>query len=208
MPIAKNTGGDFTPAPAGTHLARCIGVVSLGTQTPTNPTFSPTFKIMLVWELPEEIMEGGKAMTISKEFTCSLSEKSNLRPLLESWRGRPFTAKELEGFDVADVLDAPCLVSIIHKQSAKGKTYANVSSVAKLPKTMKAMDRVNELVHYEIEQGKDKVYDSLPEWIRKKIAACTEWIAHPEPPSHSSEESPDAEPEYDPSLPPDEEVPF
>lgn len=190
MPIAKETGGDFTPAPAGTHLARCIGCVSLGTQPQNNPKFDATFKIMLVWELPDELLDGGKAMTVSRELTCSLSEKANLRHLLESWRGKSFTREELDGFDVQDVVDVPCMITVIHKTSAKGRTYAEVSAVTKLPKSVPAKARVNELVRYEIEDGKNAVYESLPEFVRKKIASCAEWIAQP-----AQEAQPDAPPD-------------
>ena len=30
MPIIAKTGGDFTPAPAGTHAAVCVDVIDLG----------------------------------------------------------------------------------------------------------------------------------------------------------------------------------
>src|SRR5688572_25099842 len=115
MPIAKSTGSTFTPAPEGVHISRCIGCVSLGTQQPSSPQFMASFKIVLIFELPNErvVQDGAKAQTVSKEFTCSLSEKANLRKMLESWRGRPFTKEELEGFDVMNVVDVPCMISVI-----------------------------------------------------------------------------------------------
>ena len=59
----KNDGGDFTPAPAGNHIAICFGVVDLGTQHSEAFTWKdkhvpasdkPT--IMLMWELPNEFV--------------------------------------------------------------------------------------------------------------------------------------------------------
>lgn len=175
--IVKETGGDFTPAPAGTHIARCFGMVSLGTQLPNNPQFNPAFKIMLMFELPDEPLSGdsGKVLTISKEFTASLSEKSNLRHDLEGWRGRSFTKEELQGFDVVQVVGHPCMLTVIHKQSAKNKTYAAITGISKLPKNTGAPAAVNDNLIYEIENGRNKVFDSLPEWVRKKITACVEW---------------------------------
>jgi hypothetical protein len=35
---------------------------------------------------------GGRA-----QYTLTLAEKGNRRPMLEAWRGRKFTAQELEG---------------------------------------------------------------------------------------------------------------
>jgi hypothetical protein len=197
MPIARNVGEAFVPCPEGTHIARCIGCISLGTQPQNNPQFAPAFKIMLVWELPDELLPSGDAMTVSKELTCSLAEKANLRHLLESWRGRQFTALELQGFDVASVVDAPCMLTVIHKKSAKGSVYADVSTAAKLPKGVQPKERFNELVRYEIEQGADAVYASLPQWVQKKIALAAEWIAQPTKPAPRSQEPRTPEPQPD-----------
>lgn len=176
MPIAKNSGGDFTPLPAGSHVARCFAVISLGTQQ--SPMFPSSFKVMLMFEVPGEtisIDNKPMPMTIQKEYTLSLSEKSNLRRDLQSWRGREFTAKELEGFAVETVVGVPCMLSVIHKANAQKKTYANISSISGLPKGVQCPAQVHKSIKYEIEQGGDETYNSLPEWIRKKIAICGEW---------------------------------
>lgn len=201
MPIAKDTGGSFEPVPSGTHAARAISVISLGTQPSNNPQFPPRFKVMIGWELPDELLEVNgekKPMMISKEYTLSLQEKANLRHDLESWRGKPFTADELAGFAVETLLGVPCLLTVIHKTKPDGKTYANISSVSKLPKSMTCAEQVLPTVHYEINQGEDDVFDALPEWIQKKIAKCAEWDGGPGP-SHDSSERPASD---------DDEIPF
>lgn len=204
MPIARAIGGDFKPAPEGTHMARCIGVISLGTQDSNSPQFKPSFKVMIVWEIPDEIMDGGKAMTVQKEYACFLSDRANLRHDLVSWRGREFTAVELDKFDVVSVLDAPCMVSVIHKTSAKKKVYAVVNSVAQIPRGITPKPRVNELVSYEIEQGRDTTFSSLPQWIQNKIAACHEWTAQP-----AQEAQPEAPPDdWEPGTSGEEPPPF
>jgi hypothetical protein len=207
MPIAKNSGGDFTPLPAGSHVARCFAVISLGTQQ--SPMFPSSFKVMLMFEVPGEtinIENKPIPMTIQKEYTLSLSEKSNLRRDLQSWRGREFTAKELEGFAVETVVGVPCMLSVIHKANAQKKTYANISSISGLPKGVQCPAQVHKSVKYEIEHGGDEVYNSLPEWIRKKIAMCGEWSQ----PSHvqQKEQSTAPEPETDDEESGDPEVPF
>lgn len=140
--------------------------------------FEPSFKVMLMFEVPGETVNmDGKPMpmTIQKEFTLSLSEKSNLRRDLQSWRGRELTAKELEGFAVETVCGVPCMLSVIHKVTAQKKTYASISSISALPKGVQCPAQVHKSIKYEIEQGGDEVYNSLPDWIRKKIALCEEW---------------------------------
>lgn len=201
MPTAKETGKDFKPMPAGSHVSRCFAVISLGTQN--SPNFPASFKVMLMFEVPgEPITIDGKPapMTIQREYTLSLSEKANLRHDLESWRGRQFTPTELEGFQVEKVVGQPCMLSVIHKQTAKNKIYAAISSIAGLPKGVVCPPAWHEAITFEIEDGESETYKALPEWIRKKIAACEEWAVG----SSSPEPEAEAEPEADSG----EDIPF
>lgn len=205
MAIAKSSGGTFEPVPQGTHPARCFAQISLGTQHSEN--FPDSFKVMLMWELPEQVIEkdGGETfpMVISKEYTCSLNEKANLRRDLVSWRGREFTETELAGFDVSQVVGAPCLLNVIQTQSTKGKTYSKIASISPLPKKMAAEKQVHESVKYEIESGRSETFQKLPEWVQKKINACVEWNQQPAKPAskppvtHQAEIAGDGPPESD-----------
>lgn len=180
MPIAKQNK-TFTPVPAGTHIARAVHCISLGTQ-PAQGEFLATFKVMLGFEIPDEVVihietKEEKPMLVSKEYSRSLGKKANLRRDLESWRGREFTTEELNGFPVENVLDKPCMLNVIHKTSATGNTYAVIASISPLPKGVKCKDRVHELLHYEIEQGKScPEWEKLPEFIKAKISQCEEWV--------------------------------
>ncbi len=179
MPIAKQSGEDFTPLPTGSHVARCIACISLGTQQ--SPMFPARFKIMLMFEVPGETVtiDGKPApMTIQKEYTLSLSEKANLRHDVESWRGREFTPTELDGFDVGNVVGAPGMLSVIHKTSANKKVYANIASIVGLPRGVSCPPIWHKAIKYEIEAGEDATFKSFPQWIQKKIQACDEWT-HP-----------------------------
>src|SRR5262249_26776088 len=49
-----------------------------------------------------------------------------LRPFLEQWRGRDFTPEELQGFNLAKLKGANCLLTVQHKDTDKGDTWANV----------------------------------------------------------------------------------
>lgn len=163
-------GGDFTPAPAGSHAARCCWVIDLGVQKGGN--YGAKHKALLGWELPEELMtEGdraGEPFFISCFYTVSLSEKANLRHDLESWRGRSFTEKELEGFNLRNVLGAPCLLTVSHI-TKDGQTKARVAGVSPLPKSMHCPDRINPLRCFDLDAPDWDVYRSLPEWVQKMI---------------------------------------
>lgn len=165
--IAKNEGGDFVIVPAGAKVARCYRIIDLGTQW--NERYGKnTKKILISWEFPNELMDDGKPFAISGFYTNSLNEKANLRRDLESWRGRGFTEKEEEGFNIVNVLDKTCYLNVIHNVSG-GKTYANISSIMPLPKEMSCPEAINPLVTFDMDNFDEEVFKALPEGIQKMI---------------------------------------
>lgn len=139
MPIiakaSSNNDSEFIPAPSGTHSAVCVDVVDLGIlKTSFGGKEKQQHKIYIVWQIAED-MENGKPFIVRKRYTLSLFDKAALFNDLTSWRGKPFTAAELEGFDVETVVGAPCMLSVLQESKAD-KTYANVKAVSKLPKGM------------------------------------------------------------------------
>lgn len=136
MPIiAKASGGNFIPAPEGTHSAVCVDVVDLGLlEVKWKNETKIQHKVKVVWQIEEE-MQDGKPFLVSKRYTLSLHEKAGLRKDLESWRGRAFSEEELKGFDVENLLNVPCLLNVVHN-GATGTIYANVSTIMRLPKSM------------------------------------------------------------------------
>lgn len=201
MPILKQSESTFEPVPEGAHVARCYGMISLGTQPSNNPKFKPAFKIVLQFELPEEmiIINGEEKPMMTSHFLTaylgSVNKPSKTNLFLTAWRGRSFTEKELSGFDLAAVVGAPCLLNIIH-ETKDGKTRERIASVSPLPKGTKAPPAINPVVKYEIEQGRDKVFAVLPEWMRNMIEKCEEWThpaaaQEPEPEPDPSDESSD-----------------
>ena len=153
--ILKDTGSSsFTPCPAGSELARCIHLIDLGTQTSTfDGETKSARKILIAFEVlsAETRRENGEPFILSKRFTVSLHEKSALRKMCTSWRGRDFTPAELKGFDLATVLGKDAFLSIVHTEK-DGKTYANIAAVMKPPKSMTAPEgTANEpLLHWDM----------------------------------------------------------
>lgn len=138
MPIiAKDSGGDFTPAPEGLWPGVCVDVVDLGM---LDSQFGPTHQIELRMVLvAEPALPTGKPHMAVRRFTLSLGEKSNLRPFLESWRGRKFTPEELAGFDLEKLIGACGQFQIIHTVSKKGKTYGKIQTAVPYPRGMEKM---------------------------------------------------------------------
>jgi hypothetical protein len=183
---SKNT----VPAPAGSHIARCFGVIDLGTHD--NPKFGTSArKILLQFELPTETHvfrdeNGPEPFCVSREFSASLGKKSNLRPFLEGWRGRSFSDDELKKFDISVLAGQPCLLSVVHAQNGE-KTYANIAGAMKIPKGMVVPDPINKTVTFSLEEGDydEAVLNALPEWIRTKVGESPEYksIASDSPPT-------------------------
>ena len=171
----------FEIIPAGSYPARCYSMIELGTKEETYQGVSKMVnKVRITWELPTETMvfkeeRGPEPRVISKEFTLSMHEKANLRAFLENWRGKSFTEKEAEAFDVTNLLGVPCLLSITHKAATNGNTYANISSVSLLPKGMECPEMINERQELSFDDFKQELFDQLPEFIKEKISMSDEY---------------------------------
>jgi hypothetical protein len=180
---AKDKSPSIDPVPAAVHVAVCYGVVDLGTQF--NPKFNKhTRKVLLLWELPQcraDFERDGKLQNlpraISRRYTLSLSEKANLRRDLESWRGRKFTAQELEGFDIEAVIGAPCQLQIVHEAGSDGRTYAEISAIMALPKGTARPKPENAPLSFSFEgaQARPELPAHMPDWIKEIIAQSREW---------------------------------
>lgn len=188
MPIVvRETSGPQVPA--GTHLAICYRIVDLGTQPDSG--FGEKEKVCLFFELPHEriTIDGReKPMGISRFYTKSLSKKASLRKDLVSWRGREFTKEELEGFELKNILGKPCQISVVTNENNKSV----IDAVVAIPKGMTCPPAQNPLVEYSITEGKNHVYNSLPDWVQKACAECLEWnsTADPEPEQRKEPEAP------------------
>ena len=171
---------NFKPIEAGNHIARCVQIIDLGTQQETafeSTEINFNHKIRITWELPNELIEWEDKETkeqktrpqlISQEFKASLHEKAKLRKTLASWRGRDFTDEELGGFDITKLLDVPCMINVIHTDK-DGKKYANISAITPLGKGMQCPTRLSDLIHFEIENFDQNIFDSLPKFLQEKI---------------------------------------
>lgn len=170
-------GGDFTPAPEGTHFGVCDMVVDLGQQkTSYQGVESVKHQIYVRWQIPEERIswkdgEGNQKegpVVIGKTYTASLGEKANLRKDLQSWRGRAFTEAELKQFDVSKLLGVGAMIAIVHNHK-ETKTYANIGAIGGLPKGMPTPQIENDALLYDPDNLAS--YEKLPKWLQEKITA-------------------------------------
>ncbi len=187
MGLVAKDSGDFLTVPAGMHLARCYRIIDLGTQKSEymgKEKYLP--KVMIQFEVHGEDDQGnplltqdGRPLSIAKSFTVTLSEKSNLRKDLQMWRGRDFTAQELRGFELKNVLGAWAMLTVTHTES-NGKTYTNIAAINPVPANMKKAgmpEAVNEAKIFSIDDPDMSLFDTFSENLKNKIKASPEWQA-------------------------------
>lgn len=175
----KPMGSDIDPVEAGVHQAICIRYYDLGTQY-MEMFQTAARKVLLMWELPDEritINDKDLPRAISKEYTLSLHKKANLRSDLESWRGKKFTEKELDGFDLDKILKANCMLNVIHNE----KGYAQVAAVMPLMKDRETKKSENPVHYFSFDDGEVAIPEGTPEWIANKIKNSDEWASFNDP---------------------------
>lgn len=177
-------GGDFAPAPEGTHVARCVQIIDIGTHH-SSYEGKPTIRnqIIVRWELPHELIDtddGQQPMLVSKFYTNSLGEKANLRKDLEAWRGKQFTPEELGSFDLETILGKPCIVSIVHNDKKKAK----VTGVAGLTKGTTCPPAHNAPSTFWIDEWDDNKFAGLPKGFQALVAESDEYRAAFTPPAN------------------------
>ena len=180
MLVSDSGGTSFEQPPIGSHAARCISIIDLGTQRSTyEGEVQIKHQLVVRWELSNELMTSGdfegKPFTVSKFYTASLHEKAALRKDLAAWRGRDFTAEELKGFDLQSILGKPCMLSV--GLSEKGK--AKVTSVISLPKGMTVPAQVNPIFHFSLERGQFKAadFEALSKGFKEMVTSSPEYQA-------------------------------
>lgn len=171
--IVRDTGGaEFEPLAAGVHVAICNLVCDCGIQP--GGKYKPRHQVYVRWEIPGERVawtdrdgrEHEGPAQIGRFYTASLSSKAKLRNDLEAWRGRPFTAEELAGFDLLTILGAACQLLIGHN-AAEGKVYANIMGLMALPKGTPRPAAERPLVRFAPDDRSQ--FAELPQWLQERV---------------------------------------
>lgn len=155
MTVVKGSQSVFLPAPEGSFQAVCVDEILMQDQ---QTQWGPKDKLRVVWQIEATATEDeffehfgrqptneeadrivGKRYLVSQFFTASLgtaSKPSNLRKLLQSWRGSKITPQEdSDGFDFERMIGANCMLQIIRSDPVGDKVYANISSIMPIHKS-------------------------------------------------------------------------
>ena len=181
---ATNAGVKRELIPAGNYIARCYQMIHIGTiEEPYMGELKTMNKVRIGWELPTETRvfkpeNGEQPCAISKTFTLSMHEKSNLRKVLASWRGKEFSEEEAKKFDISKLLGKPCMLNIIHKPSKDGsKEYEEIGGVSPLPKGFECPAPVNAYQILDYENFDFDVLNKLPDFLKTMVQSSQEFKA-------------------------------
>lgn len=209
----KESGGQFEQIPPGSHLARCYGVIDLGTQPKTfQQEVHMERQVQISFELPLVKTEGkydpkakGRPMMASRKFKQSLHQKANLRKFLEGWRGRAFKPGEAEQFDPKKLPGLPCRVNVVESQDG---TRTFIDSISPLGKGEKIPKQINPSVYFSLEPEEfdPAVYDRLTNGIKERIAKSPEFQALEN--GSAAGEEPQESPSDEPAAETDGDAPF
>lgn len=137
--VAKGSDAKFLSHPEGQFVGSCVDTIDLGENVETfaGQPSKLAHKCALVFRTGERNPSTHDYIDIGREFTVSMSEKANLRKFLEQWRGKPYTSAQIEeGVPLQKLVNQPGLISVAHKTSGTGRTYAIISSCVGVPKQM------------------------------------------------------------------------
>lgn len=118
----KISFGDYSIAPAGVYKGVCSEVKDLGI---ISTKFGNKRRIKLIFEIQKD----RDRYNVSKIYTPSLNERSNLRKDLESWRGKPFSSSECKGDIEIDKLVGKPAKLVVKNVVRNGNTYADVDQI-------------------------------------------------------------------------------
>jgi len=158
---------------SGTFVARCCGVVDLGTQS---TELESKQKLYIEWELPNvRLKKGNGPRTVSAWYNQSMHEKSSLRKMLESWLG-PLSVEEANGYDLTCLIGKVAMVTV---GKVDWSEYPQVLAVVAPPEDTQCppAETVGKLFECT-EPWDDFSFAGLPDWLKRIVEKSEEYQEH------------------------------
>jgi hypothetical protein len=174
---AKGSDSKFKPHPEGQYVGQCIDTIDLGDNVETfigKPT-KLSHKCAIVFRTGEKNEQTGDYIDIAREFTVSMGDLANLRKFLEQWRGKPYTPEQIEeGVPLHKLTGNHGLLTVAHKLSGQGRTYANITACVGIPKQMaNSVEKYEGYVRADYWEEKKKGYAEAVRKFRAENAPTT-----------------------------------
>jgi hypothetical protein len=181
--IKAKVGGNYTLCPPGNKIANCFAMIQVGTVLESFQGRTPeeAQKLMLGFEITTEKhifdeAKGPEPFVIWVEHLLSLHKKANLRKMVESWAGQSYTDKEMEEFELTELVGAPCMANIIADKNTKGEERRKIANVTAVPDGVTPATMINKPLIFVYKTPFDtETFNRIPEWIQKKMKTSNEY---------------------------------
>lgn len=163
---------NYKRCPAGIMAGICQSVIDLGTH---EDKFGVKRQLRIEWQVPCELDDDGDPFVVGADYTFSSHKKANLRKMLESWRGAPFTESQLREFELESLLGKPCALIVSHNDAG----YPVVQTVTRQPVDMLTRPMVGTTLLFSLDPGACdlSLLKHMPTWIANKIRSSEEYQA-------------------------------
>lgn len=165
----------FVPrVPPGTYDAILVGIYDVGSSFDTaSAKYMP--KVVLIWELVDQIHPKYGAVWAWRNYTQSVSQKSKLYEHLTSWLGGSPLQPDNDGYvDVRDFLGHPCQLEIIHTPR-RGNLWQEVANVLPWPQGETRPRPRIPVASYDMQDQGIVLPSCTPSWVRRRIEASPEY---------------------------------
>lgn len=191
MKAPANTSKPRVLCPRGIHLSRLVQVVDLGTQhfkkgDDGSRKLYFGFETCAIGHVFDET-KGEEPFMLQIEFafymnSANASKQTKLRQFIVQWFGKDFPNEEsAREFEFADLIGKLAMITVAHKPKMDGSMKAVIADIY-LPskeERAKAKEAHNPLVVYEINNGEDQNFNSLPNFLQSKIRESDEFNSAP-----------------------------
>lgn len=158
----------YKQAEIGTHTGICYMVATIGTQKTTyEGEEKEVSQIVIGWELPDELTDEGKRLSIIKTYTLSFNDKATLAKDYKAWTKE--TAPKT--FKLDQLLGKGCNLAVGHTSGGNAK----VIGVTALKASEKVPDLSVATILFDIREPNDVEFAKLPSFLKDKIAASPEY---------------------------------
>lgn len=182
-------GGNSKPADpvdSGSYPARLVQLIDLGIQEQTynGETKPPKQEIMTTYEALDEFMkdEEGNDIPEKPRWFSENFALNNLGSELAKSTKRYYALDPNENYggDWAKLVATPCMITLVQnpgKGANKDRIYNKIANVSAMRprEVLKAHELVNEPKVLSLDSTDTETFQSLPDWVQKKIKSSLEW---------------------------------
>lgn len=119
---------EYTPHPEGIFPAVCVDVIDLGLREVRHDD-KVSLKRMLKFVFETTHRDNGSAVFVSRMFTATLGNASNLADFISKWRGKPLEPGET--IDTDSFIGKSATLVISQRKTDDGRLFSNIDAISK-----------------------------------------------------------------------------